>query len=81
MIALRRGEHHPALDQSFVLWFVGLICFSGSLYVFSILPTLGAAPLPGFGLITPLGGLLLIGAWLNLLRYKPHKHDAHHQTN
>lgn len=41
----------------------GILCFSFSLYVLatgSLLPF----PLPAIGLITPLGGLLLLSGWL-----------------
>jgi uncharacterized membrane protein YgdD (TMEM256/DUF423 family) len=42
------------------MMFAGIILFSGSLYLLSILN------LRWLGMITPLGGLLFILAWLNL---------------
>ena len=78
IIALRRGEHHPALDQSFYLWLAGIVCFSGSLYILSIRFLLGLDQIPFLGPITPVGGVLFIAGWLNLLRYKPAQH-SHHQ--
>jgi len=77
IVALRRGEHHPALDHSFLLWFWGIVLFSGSLYTMCVLPLLALEPIPYFGLITPVGGLLFILGWLNLLRYKPHRTEHH----
>jgi len=43
------------------LMFVGIILFSGSLYILSI------TQIRGFGAITPLGGLAFILAWLALV--------------
>ena len=45
-----------------VLWLVGLLCFSGSLYLLAV--TEWKAYLWPF---TPLGGLLLMGGWLLLV--------------
>ncbi|WP_447530301.1 DUF423 domain-containing protein [Vreelandella sp. TE19] len=42
------------------LWLLGTLCFSGSLYAMA----LGGMNL---GLVTPIGGLALIGGWLSLL--------------
>ena len=77
-VALRRGEHHPSLDQSFGLWGLGILLFSGSLYIIAILPLLGATTPALLGMVTPLGGLFLIGGWLNLLRYRPSRHHSGH---
>lgn len=77
MISLRRGEHHPALDQSFYLWLAGIVCFSGSLYILSIRSLLGLDEIPFLGPVTPIGGVLFIAGWLNLLRYTPAQHNHH----
>ena len=42
-------------------YILGLVIFSGSLYA------LLASDVRSFGMITPVGGLLLIGAWLLLI--------------
>jgi uncharacterized membrane protein YgdD (TMEM256/DUF423 family) len=50
-----------------ILWLVGVVCFSGSLYILALDPSQTWA-----GPVTPLGGLLLIAGWgwlfLSLLR-------------
>lgn len=51
------------LDRRLMRWsalsmFGGVILFSGSLYLLSL------SSLQGFGVITPVGGLLLIAGWL-----------------
>jgi len=48
---------HPWLRAAAVLFFAGIVLFSGSLYALA----LGAPRL--LGAITPLGGLALIAAW------------------
>lgn len=46
----------------FRLIFLGIICFSGSIYLLTLGPLMGIDP--GFLFwVTPLGGLLLIGGW------------------
>jgi uncharacterized membrane protein YgdD (TMEM256/DUF423 family) len=53
-----------------IFWLVGVLCFSGSLYVLALDPTQKWA-----GPITPLGGLLLLFGWgwlfVTLLRKPP----------
>lgn len=44
----------------------GIIAFSGSLYVLTLLKATDTTGLSGIGLITPLGGLLFIAGWLLL---------------
>lgn len=46
----------------------GILCFSFSLYLLAI-GSLVSFPLPAIGLITPLGGLLLLSGWL-LMGYR-----------
>ncbi len=57
----------------FVLMLSGTICFSGSIYLLS-LDVLMGADFSFLGLVTPLGGTLLIFAWalliLNIVREK-----------
>ena len=48
------------IKRSFVLMQIGIVLFSGSLYIMALgLPR-------GLGAITPIGGALLIAAWMNL---------------
>ncbi len=53
-----------------IFWLVGVVCFSGSLYVLALDPTQKWA-----GPITPIGGLLLLFGWgwlfVTLLRKPP----------
>ncbi|AMD02568.1 DUF423 domain-containing protein [Halomonas chromatireducens] len=53
---------HPRRGQGVVLglWTAGIVLFSGSLYVMAL------TGLRGLGMITPIGGLLMIGGWLAL---------------
>lgn len=55
---------------SFYLFFAGIICFSGSLYILSTKHLFGGDIWNFLGPITPLGGLLFIAGWLNLWRWK-----------
>ena len=55
--------HRPdsaALATAAVLLVVGVVLFSGSLYVLALTGT------KGFGLVTPVGGLAFLGAWAAL---------------
>lgn len=55
-------------NQSFLLFFFGIILFSGSLYILSTKHLMGGDIWDILGPITPLGGVLLIAGWLNLFR-------------
>ena len=52
-----------------IYWLVviGVLFFSGSIYVLSVDEYILGHNLKGIALVTPLGGLLLLGAWLLLL--------------
>jgi uncharacterized membrane protein YgdD (TMEM256/DUF423 family) len=52
---------------SYYLFGLGIICFSGSLYLLSCADVLGISNMTRvFGPITPLGGLLFIAGWAAL---------------
>jgi uncharacterized membrane protein YgdD (TMEM256/DUF423 family) len=55
------------LHWSFYLFLAGIICFSGSLYLLSTKHLIGGEYWNIVGPITPLGGLLFIAGWLNLI--------------
>ncbi len=55
---LAAGQTLNTRRGTVILWLVGVICFSGSIYLLSLDPTQTWA-----GPITPLGGLLLILGW------------------
>ena len=57
-------------NLSFYLFLAGVVCFSGSLYILSTRHLYGGDTWNFVGPITPIGGLLFIVGWLNLLRYK-----------
>jgi uncharacterized membrane protein YgdD (TMEM256/DUF423 family) len=48
------------------LFIAGIICFSFSIYLLS-LQSLMQMNLSSIGFVTPLGGLLLIGAWISFI--------------
>jgi len=51
----------PTVQWSPLLMLLGVILFSGSLYVYSL------TNIKGFAMVTPVGGLLLLAGWLMLL--------------
>lgn len=59
-----------ANNLSFYLFLAGVVCFSGSLYILSTRHLYGGDTWNFVGPITPIGGLLFIFGWLNLLRVK-----------
>ena len=59
------GVHHRRIRLAVWLWTIGILLFSGSLYLLS-LRELIRLPTALLGPVTPLGGLLLIGGWLTL---------------
>ena len=67
VLTVSKGEH-LALRISRWLFLTGILCFSGSLYWLTLI---GPIAIPG---LTPLGGLLLIGAWLALAAYAFRSH-------
>lgn len=64
------GSKSKVLNQSFYLFLVGIILFSGSIYLLSTRHLYGMEGLSVIGPITPLGGVLFIAGWLNLMRFK-----------
>ncbi|MBK7805779.1 MAG: DUF423 domain-containing protein [Saprospiraceae bacterium] len=54
---------------SFYLFLAGILCFSGSLYMLSTKHLYGGDVWNFVGPITPIGGVLFIAGWLNLLRW------------
>ena len=58
------GTLHEWAGRCFI---IGVLLFSGSLYLFTTFKVMGLDIPKGIGLITPLGGLFLIAGWVNLL--------------
>ncbi len=48
------------------LFFLGILCFSGSLYLLALRDVLGIAHWTWIGPITPIGGVFFLMAWLSL---------------
>tara|TARA_B110000285_G_C14704560_1_gene414955 strand:+ start:85 stop:471 length:387 start_codon:yes stop_codon:yes gene_type:complete len=65
MLALNADKFNHSLTRILTLMTAGICCFSFSIYLLSIQHTLGFS-MPFLGPITPIGGLLLISAWIML---------------
>ncbi|MCZ7593315.1 MAG: DUF423 domain-containing protein [Kiritimatiellae bacterium] len=64
-LATQRKNIFPAITAA--LWSIGVLCFSGSIYLLILRPLL-ALHLPNwFPLLTPLGGAFLILGWIGLI--------------
>lgn len=63
---LMKNEKSKLLIYSSWFCIIGIICFSGSLYLLSCKDILGSAWLSIMGPITPIGGLFFILSWLFL---------------
>lgn len=57
---------NPSIRVSFIAFSIGIILFSGSLYVLSTRDLLGIESTGVLGPITPLGGLFFITGWIGL---------------
>lgn len=57
---LAQHTPHKFLHIAGGLWVFGVICFSGSLYLLTLTSS------KGLGVITPIGGILLMSGWLVL---------------
>ena len=60
--------HYPVvqLRRAAQCFLVGILLFSGSLYLLTFLKATASVGLGGIGLVTPIGGLFLIAGWLFL---------------
>jgi uncharacterized membrane protein YgdD (TMEM256/DUF423 family) len=68
LTALHDRLHARVVSLVRILFVLGVICFSGSLYLLAIRQMLGAEGLVRFlGPITPLGGTLFLAGWIVLL--------------
>ncbi len=66
VIGLNSDKFTFSLKTPFLLWVIGTIFFSFSIYFLALQPVLGVS-LKFLGPITPIGGLLLILGWVILL--------------
>ena len=62
-------QHYPSslLNRAAFFFTIGILLFSGSLYILSLKELLAFLPLKIFGLVTPIGGVFFILGWLSLL--------------
>ena len=65
VLALNAKKFNPHLKKSLTLMATGICCFSFSIYLLSVQEAVGIS-LSFLGPITPIGGLLLVSAWLLL---------------
>lgn len=75
LIAVSQIKSHPKrLEMAAKLLWIGMICFSGSIYLLTTKELLGFTWIRFLGPITPIGGILLTGGWLmtgfSLFSYK-----------
>lgn len=54
------------LKRAGLLFLTGIILFSGSIYLLTLLKATDQVGLKGIGIITPFGGLMLISGWISL---------------
>lgn len=70
LVLLALGLFHSSTGRSVttsaVLFAVGVLLFSGSIYLLTL------TPMRWLGPVTPVGGLLLIGAWGSLIALARH---------
>ncbi len=52
------------IDWAGRLFILGTILFSGSLYLLTALQATRDVGLEGFGILTPIGGVLLVAGWI-----------------
>ena len=55
------------LNWAGIFFLLGIILFSGSLYLLASLKAMNKVGISGIGLITPIGGLMFIVGWILLL--------------
>lgn len=66
------GILYASYPTSSMVWagrcfLIGILLFSGSLYVMTLMKTTGDVGLRKLGIITPIGGLFFIAGWICLL--------------
>lgn len=54
------------MNRAAICFITGIILFSGSLYLLTVLKATETVGLPGIGAVTPAGGLFFIAGWLFL---------------
>tara|TARA_R110000868_G_scaffold64694_1_gene194248 strand:+ start:720 stop:1103 length:384 start_codon:yes stop_codon:yes gene_type:complete len=54
------------LNASLWLFAIGILFFSGSIFLLSTIPVHGMEGVKAIGFATPIGGLILVAAWLSV---------------
>lgn len=65
-ILLKRYPNNPVM-WSGRLFVLGIIFFSGSLYLLALLESFKGMGLGAFGLLTPIGGILFVAGWISMM--------------
>jgi uncharacterized membrane protein YgdD (TMEM256/DUF423 family) len=66
ILVLIKAEISKGLSRAYLLFGIGIILFSGSLYLLSIRNILHADWLRLVGPVTPIGGLCFVAGWISL---------------
>ncbi|MCF8339949.1 MAG: DUF423 domain-containing protein [Chitinophagaceae bacterium] len=63
------GKRYPTpyINWSGIMFIVGIVLFSGSIYLLTLAGSIFDTKISMVGLITPVGGLLLFAGWVMLL--------------
>ncbi len=63
------GKRYPTpyINWSGIMFIVGIVLFSGSIYLLTLAGSIFDTKISMIGLITPVGGLLLFAGWVMLL--------------
>jgi uncharacterized membrane protein YgdD (TMEM256/DUF423 family) len=63
------GKRYPTpyINWSGIMFIVGIVLFSGSIYLLTLAGSIFDTKISMLGLVTPIGGLLLFAGWVMLL--------------
>lgn len=75
LYALRNEKGISKINLALKLCVIGIFCFSFSIYILSLNEVLKMEYLKILGPITPIGGILLISAWIVLLFKNKNDHE------
>ena len=65
-VLISQFEDNTTIKRSFVMFAIGILFFSGSLYGFTFAEATGTEGVRWLGAITPIGGIFFVLGWLNL---------------
>jgi len=63
-IVFEKAGQQNLMQWAGYCFLIGIILFSGSLYLLTAMKATGKVGLEGIGIVTPFGGLFLIAGWL-----------------